>query len=103
MHGHTLSIGATVLLLSSNAITSISASQPDVRFQRRSYRHNENLRMRVRRGDYDGGVGVGRALKPRMTPAPGEPLPMPMPVPEPEVPLEEAPNLHQGINTPDNV
>lgn len=93
MHGHRITMVA--VYISAFAIATaivpllVHATQPDMQFQRRAYRHNENLRMRLKRG---GGSEVDHALKARFTP----PAVLP-------VGIVNIPNSSSGDNTPDNM
>lgn len=88
MRGNAFVLCASALAF---AAMMVSATQPDIQFQRREYRHNSLLRMRLKRGEQ--GITGGHALKPRFTP------------PAVILPIENVniPNSSPGVNTPDNV
>lgn len=90
MRGHSLVVCASTLVV---AAMMVSATQPDIQFQRREYRHNSDLRMRLKRGRGEQGITGGHALKPRFTP------------PAVILPIQNVniPNISPGVNTPDNV
>lgn len=112
MHGHTFALYAsTVALLSTCSLGTVSAREgtsqivPNYKFQRRAYRHNEDLRMRIRR--LADGNGEAHALKARFTPPAGggngavDPV---TPTSGVAIPLPvQVPNAAPGDNTPDNV
>ena len=106
MHGHAIAIYASVALLSLvSAEGAGSKTLPNYRLQRRSYRHNEDLRMRIRSSSDNGNAEDYHVLKARFTPPPGEavdPATATSGVADLPVPIE-VPNASPGINTPDNV